>query len=69
MVEAGEQCRRCRHFGGMAPLGASSNGDGFLVPTCDAFPRVIPAPIWRGYSDHSVPYPGDCGIRFEPARR
>lgn len=33
--------------------------------TCDAFPDTIPDEIWRGYNDHSEPYPGDMGIRFK----
>jgi hypothetical protein len=33
--------------------------------TCDAFPNGIPDEIWRGENDHSEPYPGDLGIRFE----
>lgn len=32
---------------------------------CAAFPNGIPAEIWHGENDHSEPYPGDGGIRFE----
>ena len=33
---------------------------------CDAFPDLIPLPIWRGEHEHQLPYPGDHGIRLEP---
>lgn len=37
--------------------------------SCKAFGRgQIPLPIWDGENDHTVPYPGDGGIRFEPVR-
>lgn len=37
--------------------------------SCKAFGREqIPLPIWDGENDHTEPYPGDGGIRFEPAR-
>jgi len=35
---------------------------------CDAFPEPpgIPAAIITGEHDHSEPFPGDNGVRFEP---
>jgi hypothetical protein len=47
-------CRECRHRVGY---------DEFA---CAAFPDRIPLVIWNGERDHSTPYPGDHGIRFEP---
>lgn len=36
---------------------------------CKAFgAEPIPLPIWDGENDHREPFPGDGGIRFEPAR-
>ena len=48
-------CTFCRH------------NDGFR--SCAAFgSELTPLPIWNGENDHREPYPGDGGIRFEPAR-
>lgn len=46
------QCNKCRH----------SRPGTFA---CDAFPKEIPFKILVGEYDHSQPYPGDNGIRFE----
>jgi excisionase family DNA binding protein len=47
-------CYRCKHF-----LGAKKG-------RCTAFPAEIPQLIWSGSSQHTEPFPGDRGIRFEP---
>ena len=35
---------------------------------CDAFADGIPVPIQANKHDHSKPYPGDHGIRYEQIR-
>jgi hypothetical protein len=35
---------------------------------CDAFPDGIPVAIQSNKHDHSEPYPGDHGIRYEQIR-
>ena len=61
------RCERCRHYHGLAPALDSPVGEPNPVPCCDAFPGGIPGPLLSGYYGHETPYPGDCGIRFEPA--
>jgi hypothetical protein len=41
------------------------------VRSCVAFPKEngIPLKIWNGENDHTKPYPGDKGIRFEPIEK
>lgn len=62
------QCLFCKHYRG--------SGDNY-DPKCDAFPvpvkrkgqwsiSSIPMDIYRGEFDHTNPYPGDNGIRYEP---
>lgn len=59
------QCARCAHLRG--PIGRiGPRGELLAAMTCDAFPKGIPVPIATGEHDHTAPYPGDRGIRFEP---
>jgi len=37
--------------------------------TCKAFPKGIPIQIWNGKNNHTKPYKGDNGIRFEARKR
>ncbi len=36
--------------------------------SCFAFPKGIPEKILTGEHDHTKPFPGDNGIRFEPIK-
>jgi hypothetical protein len=46
-----EQCPVCKHY--------------LNLFECEAFPEGIPDEILSGEVDHTEPYPGDNGIRFE----
>lgn len=46
------QCLDCKYYTGLI--------------TCEAYPDRIPQEIFDGTVDHTVPYPGDGGITFEP---
>ncbi|MDD6490242.1 MAG: hypothetical protein PUG48_10625 [Clostridia bacterium] len=61
-------CYSCKHF-----MGSGDNHE----PKCAAFPEIIerdnewipsaiPPSIFSGRFDHTKPYPGDNGIRYEP---
>jgi len=54
----GYQCARCEHLRHELPK------DG-IGSVCDAFPERIPREILGGEHDHTQPFPGDNGIRFE----
>jgi hypothetical protein len=45
------QCLECKHYEGQH--------------TCKAFPVKIPEEIMTGVHDHTRPFKGDSGIRFE----
>ena len=51
------QCLACRHFHRGSGRGATW--------TCDAYPDGIPVEIRSERVIHTVPHPGDHGIRFE----
>jgi len=46
------QCLFCKHYQGLWQ--------------CDAYPEKIPVEIATGEHDHTKPFKGDQGVRFEP---
>lgn len=46
------QCTMCIHYRGKRK--------------CKAFPGKIPEVVFTGKHDHTKPFPGDGGVRFEP---
>lgn len=54
----------CRHYRGVEqPDGTEATER----HACAAFPGGIPGEIVTGKNMHTAPYPGDHGVRFEPA--
>jgi hypothetical protein len=51
-VELSEQCATCRRW--------TQNMQ------CEAFPDLIPEAIRTGEFDHTQPFDGDGGLRFDP---
>ena len=47
-------CALCKHY---SPVEGN-------IRKCKAFPN-IPLEIWSGEDNHTKPYPGDRGIRFQ----
>lgn len=60
------QCALCKWYG----IGQTGLKPGDPLPetdhVCKAFPKGIPFSILRGEFDHTKPYEGDNGVRFEP---
>ena len=54
-------CWACKHS-----QGNSTEIDGILTGTCDAFPDGIPLEIYAGGFDHRQKFVGDNGVRFKP---
>lgn len=64
------QCVACRWFTGAMVEGREMppGVERDYLNACAAFPRGIPSAIATGKHDHTEPYPGDGGIRFEDYR-
>jgi len=57
--------RKCKHF-----IGVKTEGDETTERVvCKAFPEIIPFEIAYGNNDHTKPFKGDNGIRFEPIKK
>jgi len=55
MITAPPMCLDCKHF----------HKEWTTPRTCGAFPKGIPAKIYFESADHTKPFRGDKGIRFE----
>ena len=58
--------RNCRHYIGISKPDGTELTE---IPVCSAFPNGIPEGILIGENKHTSPFPGDKGIRFEPATK
>ncbi len=68
MLRGSKQCSACKHYRGLEQIpGQGEMRDADQVPTCAAFPAGIPDKITLERFDHRKPWPGDGGIRWEPA--
>jgi hypothetical protein len=54
-VQISQQCATCKRL-----------RDGL---SCESFPAGIPEPILSGKHDHTEPFPGDHGLRYQPDPR
>jgi len=64
----GDQCDNCIHYRGLLPMPSAEEGlELEWLPHCDAFPdgEGIPDELLRDLADHTLPFPGDNGVRFE----
>lgn len=64
----GNQCNNCTHFEQDIEKWIPYDTL-FRKPTCTAFPNGIPTVVFDGEFDHSEPYKGDNGIRFESVEK
>lgn len=55
-------CMKCKYYH-VYP----KRKNGIPVPSCDAFPDMIPPEIFSDEVIHDKSYPGDHGIQYEPA--
>jgi len=55
ILEKQPVCMACKHY----------DREDLKKPSCAAFPVGIPDEIWLQGNDHTKPFPGDKGIRFE----
>jgi len=70
MTPASRQCTVCKHFSGFTePPNPARVLDATQIPTCAAFPDGIPTKITEERFDHRQPFPGDGGVRWEPAHQ
>ena len=58
--------RGCVHYIGVSQPDGTELSE---VNVCKAYPDGIPFEIAYGENKHTSPYPGDNGIRFEPATK
>jgi len=63
LIPPDAQCHDCIHYKGVIQPGLGEAGE---YIGCAAFSGWIPTPILLNEFDHTEPYPGDNGIRFEP---
>jgi len=54
--------RKCKYYIG---VGGEGEGEENEVNICEAFPNGIPDEIAYGDNDHTKPFKGDNGIRYE----
>lgn len=51
-MASSDQCISCKHYR--------------MLLKCKAYPDGIPVDIITGKHDHTKPFPGDNGVRYEP---
>jgi hypothetical protein len=59
-----QQCFMCKHYHGTVVKRPDGKGEAY---SCDAFEEGIPDDFILTNHDHTKAYPGDNGIRWEPA--